>query len=137
MTEAVRCLSRSSSRGSSSRTGPAAVPLLPRKGTSHNLLEYLNLADCACTSSDKPSRQAVSRDSPPISGFLPRRPGLYARTVAMAGFDFSNYNRNAALHARGVPLPKATSTGTTIVGCIFDNGVVVSSSNQWSEQYNC
>jgi hypothetical protein len=44
----------------------------------------------------------------------------------MPGFDFSNYNRNAALHARGVPLPKATSTGTTIVGCIFDNGVVVS-----------
>lgn len=43
----------------------------------------------------------------------------------MPGFDFTNYNRNAALHARGVPLPKATSTGTTIVGCIFDGGVVV------------
>lgn len=43
----------------------------------------------------------------------------------MPGFDFSNYNRNAALHAKGVPLPKATSTGTTIVGCIYDNGVVV------------
>ena len=45
----------------------------------------------------------------------------------MPGFDFSNYNRNAALHARGVPLPKATSTGTTIVGCIYDKGVVVRS----------
>lgn len=44
----------------------------------------------------------------------------------MTGFDFSNYNRNAALHAKGVPLPKATSTGTTIVGCIYDKGVVVS-----------
>ncbi|PGH06436.1 hypothetical protein AJ79_06526 [Helicocarpus griseus UAMH5409] len=43
----------------------------------------------------------------------------------MTGFDFSNYNRNAALHAKGVPLPKATSTGTTIVGCIFDEGVVI------------
>ncbi|RAK97401.1 proteasome core particle subunit beta 2 [Aspergillus ibericus CBS 121593] len=43
----------------------------------------------------------------------------------MTGFDFSNYNRNAALHAKGVPLPKATSTGTTIVGCIYDNGVVI------------
>jgi len=43
----------------------------------------------------------------------------------MPGFDFTNYNRNAALHARGVPLPKATSTGTTIVGCIFDGGVVI------------
>lgn len=43
----------------------------------------------------------------------------------MPGFDFSNHNRNVALHAQGVPLPKATSTGTTIVGCIFDGGVVV------------
>ncbi|CAI6095753.1 hypothetical protein V2G26_014387 [Clonostachys chloroleuca] len=43
----------------------------------------------------------------------------------MPGFDFSNYNRNAALHAQGMPLPKATSTGTTIVGCIFDGGVVI------------
>jgi len=43
----------------------------------------------------------------------------------MPGFDFSNYNRNATLHAQGVPLPKATSTGTTIVGCIFDGGVVI------------
>ncbi|RDA92829.1 hypothetical protein CP533_2860 [Ophiocordyceps camponoti-saundersi (nom. inval.)] len=43
----------------------------------------------------------------------------------MPGFDFSNYNRNAALHARGLPLPKATSTGTTIVGCIYDGGVVI------------
>ena len=43
----------------------------------------------------------------------------------MPGFDFSNHNRNAALHAQGVPLPKATSTGTTIVGAIFDGGVVI------------
>lgn len=43
----------------------------------------------------------------------------------MPGFDFSNHTRNAALHARGVPLPKATSTGTTIVGCIYNNGVVI------------
>lgn len=45
--------------------------------------------------------------------------------AAMPGFDFSNHNRNAALHAQGVPLPKATSTGTTIVGAIFDGGVVI------------
>ena len=43
----------------------------------------------------------------------------------MPGFDFSNHNRNVALHAKGVPLPKATSTGTTIVGCVFDGGVVI------------
>ena len=46
-------------------------------------------------------------------------------TVVMPGLDFSNHNRNVALHAQGVPLPKATSTGTTIVGCIFDGGVVI------------
>ena len=43
----------------------------------------------------------------------------------MTGFDFSNHNRNVALHAQGIPLPKVTSTGTTIVGCIFDGGVVI------------
>ncbi|POS87045.1 Proteasome subunit beta type, partial [Erysiphe pulchra] len=43
----------------------------------------------------------------------------------MPGFDFSNHARNSALHAQGFPPPKATSTGTTIVGCIFDGGVVI------------
>jgi len=43
----------------------------------------------------------------------------------MGGFDFSNHGRNTALHAKGIPLPKATSTGTTIVGCLFDGGVVI------------
>jgi 20S proteasome subunit beta 2 len=43
----------------------------------------------------------------------------------MPGFDFSNHNRNNILHAKGVPLPKATSTGTTIVGCLYDGGVVI------------
>lgn len=58
-----------------------------------------------------------------VSFFCP-----YCLRIIMTGFDFSNCNRNAALHAKGVPLPKATSTGTTIVGCTFDNGVVVSCS---------
>lgn len=54
-------------------------------------------------------------------------PRLYRqlRNNTMGGFDFSNHNRNAALHAQGIPLPKATSTGTTIVGCLFDGGVVI------------
>lgn len=43
----------------------------------------------------------------------------------MPGFDFSNHNRNAVLYAKGAPLPKATSTGTTIVGCVYDKGVVI------------
>lgn len=46
-------------------------------------------------------------------------------TRIMPGFDFSNHTRNAALHAKGFPLPKATSTGTTIVGCVFNGGVVI------------
>lgn len=47
------------------------------------------------------------------------------KTGTMGGFDFSLHNRNTALHAQGVPLPKATSTGTTIVGCLFEGGVVI------------
>jgi hypothetical protein len=67
---------------------------------------------------DHPLSQAVR--------YLPN-PHRHTRphTATMGGFDFSNHNRNAALHAQGVPLPKATSTGTTIVGCLFDGGVVI------------
>ncbi|KAF8468859.1 nucleophile aminohydrolase [Kalaharituber pfeilii] len=43
----------------------------------------------------------------------------------MPGFDFSNYARNATLMAHGFPAPQAISTGTTIVGCIYDGGVVI------------
>ena len=50
---------------------------------------------------------------------------ISAPSATMPGFDFSNHNRNIALHAQGVPLPKATSTGTTIVGAMFDGGVVI------------
>ncbi|KAH9056608.1 nucleophile aminohydrolase [Lactarius vividus] len=41
------------------------------------------------------------------------------------GFDFSNANRNAFLEGKGVKMPKATSTGTTIVGCLFKDGIVL------------
>ncbi|KAF9016157.1 N-terminal nucleophile aminohydrolase [Hymenopellis radicata] len=39
------------------------------------------------------------------------------------GFDFSNELRNNFLSEKGIPLPKATSTGTTIVGCLFQDGI--------------
>ncbi|KAF8493789.1 nucleophile aminohydrolase [Russula emetica] len=42
-----------------------------------------------------------------------------------SGFDFSNANRNAFLENKGVKMPKATSTGTTIVGCLFKDGIVL------------
>ncbi|KAM0793149.1 Proteasome subunit beta type-7 [Microbotryomycetes sp. NB124-2] len=41
------------------------------------------------------------------------------------GFDFSNHLRNSSLTQQGLKLPKATSTGTTIVGCLFDGGLVL------------
>jgi len=41
------------------------------------------------------------------------------------GFNFSNYQRNLALIESGVAVPKARKTGTTIVGCLFNNGVVL------------
>lgn len=43
----------------------------------------------------------------------------------MPGLNFDNYKRNQYLAENGVHLPKATSTGTTIVGCRFDGGVVI------------
>ncbi|KAH9914078.1 proteasome subunit [Epithele typhae] len=47
-----------------------------------------------------------------------------------AGFDFSNEVRyvrfrNSFLTDRGIPLPKATSTGTTIVGCLSKDGIIL------------
>ncbi|EER30444.1 proteasome component PUP1 precursor [Candida tropicalis MYA-3404] len=43
----------------------------------------------------------------------------------MVGLNFDNYQRNAFLTTKGFANPKATSTGTTIVGCKFKNGVVI------------
>lgn len=43
----------------------------------------------------------------------------------MAGLSFDNYQRNHHLITRGHAQPKATSTGTTIVGCKFDGGVII------------
>ncbi|GJE94027.1 20S proteasome subunit [Phanerochaete sordida] len=50
-----------------------------------------------------------------------------------AGFDFSNTVRNSFLEQRGVPLPKATSTGTTIVGCLFKDGIVLGADTRATE----
>ena len=43
----------------------------------------------------------------------------------MPGLSFDNFQRNQFLAANGVPVPTATSTGTTIVGCRFQGGVVI------------
>ncbi|SCV68885.1 BQ2448_1006 [Microbotryum intermedium] len=51
----------------------------------------------------------------------------------MAGFDFGNHLRNSYLGQRNIHLPKATSTGTTIVGCLFDGGVVIGADTRATE----
>ncbi|CCH60683.1 hypothetical protein TBLA_0D01750 [Henningerozyma blattae CBS 6284] len=43
----------------------------------------------------------------------------------MAGLSFDNYQRNAFLASQSHNTPKATSTGTTIVGVKFNNGVII------------
>ncbi|KAI0076640.1 N-terminal nucleophile aminohydrolase [Panus rudis PR-1116 ss-1] len=49
------------------------------------------------------------------------------------GFDFTNSIRNTFLQDRGLPLPKATSTGTTIVGCLFKDGIVLGADTRATE----
>lgn len=46
-------------------------------------------------------------------------------TTTAGGFDFGNVQRNLQLEADGVQFPKTTSTGTTIVGVVFEGGVVL------------
>jgi len=49
------------------------------------------------------------------------------------GFDFSNQLRNNFLLEKGLPLPKATSTGTTIVGCLFKDGIILGADTRATE----
>lgn len=41
--------------------------------------------------------------------------------------------RNNFLADRGLPLPKATSTGTTIVGCLFKDGIILGADTRATE----
>lgn len=50
-----------------------------------------------------------------------------------SGFDFSGHTRNAALAANGHAVPRATSTGTTIVGLIYKDGVVLGADTRATE----
>ncbi|XP_037518394.1 proteasome subunit beta type-7 [Rhipicephalus sanguineus] len=42
-----------------------------------------------------------------------------------SGFCFENCRRNAFLQSQGIPMPKATKTGTTIAGIVFKDGVIL------------
>merc|ERR1711871_223352 len=43
----------------------------------------------------------------------------------LGGFNFENCRRNAFLGEQGVKLPSFRKTGTTIVGCVYKDGVVL------------
>ncbi|KAI8877335.1 proteasome subunit beta type-7 [Backusella circina FSU 941] len=49
------------------------------------------------------------------------------------GFSFDNYARNKALESNGAKPPKATSTGTTIVGVVFKDGIVLGADTRATE----
>ncbi|UZJ54414.1 hypothetical protein CBS101457_003734 [Exobasidium rhododendri] len=54
--------------------------------------------------------------------------------ASTSGFDFGLHNRNAHLSTqKGLHLPKATSTGTTIVGCIYKDGIVLGADTRATE----
>ncbi|KAH8923938.1 N-terminal nucleophile aminohydrolase [Atractiella rhizophila] len=51
-----------------------------------------------------------------------------------SGFSFSNHHRNAHLSTqKQLHLPKATSTGTTIVGCLYDGGIALGADTRATE----
>ncbi|KAJ7143281.1 20S proteasome subunit [Mycena crocata] len=56
-----------------------------------------------------------------------------ASVFSAPGFDFSNQLRNNFIAEKGLPLPKATSTGTTIVGCLFEDGIVLGADTRATE----
>ncbi|CAG8537003.1 42269_t:CDS:2 [Gigaspora margarita] len=45
--------------------------------------------------------------------------------IPKSGFNFDNYRRNAFLEKQGLSLPKPIKTGTTIVGLLFKDGVIL------------
>lgn len=49
------------------------------------------------------------------------------------GFSFDNVLRNNSLANKNLHLPKATSTGTTIVGCLFEGGIVLGADTRATE----
>ncbi|KAI8146160.1 proteasome subunit beta type-7 [Fennellomyces sp. T-0311] len=54
-------------------------------------------------------------------------------SLPKGGFSFDNYARNKALETKGARPPKATSTGTTIVGVLFKDGLVLGADTRATE----
>jgi len=53
--------------------------------------------------------------------------------LGLGGFNFDNTRRNQVLGMRGMVAPKPKKTGTTIVGLIFDGGVVLGADTRATE----
>ncbi|BGP21809.1 proteasome core particle subunit beta 2 [Rhodotorula toruloides] len=58
---------------------------------------------------------------------------MAALTDSNAGFSFENALRNRVLGQRNLHLPKATSTGTTIVGVVYESGIVLGADTRATE----
>uniref|UniRef100_A0A6B2E411 Proteasome subunit beta n=1 Tax=Phlebotomus kandelakii TaxID=1109342 RepID=A0A6B2E411_9DIPT len=56
-----------------------------------------------------------------------------ARDVPQAGFVFDNCRRNNLLLQKGFAAPKAVKTGTTIVGIIYKDGVILGADTRATE----
>jgi len=50
-----------------------------------------------------------------------------------SGFQFNNFSRNEGLVARGIPMPTARKTGTTIAGIVYKDGVVLGADTRATE----
>ncbi|KAJ1524711.1 proteasome core particle subunit beta 2 [Nowakowskiella sp. JEL0078] len=53
--------------------------------------------------------------------------------VPKGGFSFDNFVRNNLLELKGLHPPKATKTGTTIVGCLYKDGLVLGADTRATE----
>jgi len=53
--------------------------------------------------------------------------------LGMGGFSFDNARRNQVLAGKGMAMPRARKTGTTIVGVIYDGGVVLGADTRATE----
>ncbi|XP_057668368.1 proteasome subunit beta type-7 [Diorhabda carinulata] len=53
--------------------------------------------------------------------------------IPAPGFSFDNCKRNALLESKGFAVPKATKTGTTIVGIVYKDGVILGADTRATE----
>ncbi|KAI9217313.1 proteasome subunit beta type-7 [Blastocladiella britannica] len=57
----------------------------------------------------------------------------FPATARPGGFSFELHTRNQVLSSRGAAVPRATKTGTTIVGVVYKHGVVLGADTRATE----